>query len=196
MKYAFCLKFMTVFAAVIFSCIPIFAQQEVPDPYELNFEDNLNTPAIQAKSQPTVKERGDRLRNVLSKAGFNATLVRNGEVILVTIPCADLFVANEATMTSKGIKLLNSFNLPEDCREKYKVLIAVHSDDTGEPEYSDDLTAARSNLIDDIISPKLETIGIISIPYGLGQDEPLKPNDSFSNRAANRRTEIYIVPLL
>ena len=32
------------------------------------------------------------------------------------------------------------------------------------------------------------------VPYALGPDEPLKPNNSIDNRRQNRRLEVYLVP--
>lgn len=173
-----------------------YAAQPAEDPFELNFEDNLTTPALPSKSAQAIKDNVEKLRTTFSRYGFNTKLVRNGEVILITIPCSELFAANESTVSPTGQKILNKFVIPAEYRGKYKVLIAVHSDDTGEQMYVDDLTAARSNAIDDMLAAGFNNLEIISVPYGIGRDEPIKPNDSVANRAANRRVEIYIVPLL
>ena len=185
--------------AVVLNCtvsLSGFSQQPDDDPFELNIDDNLTSPVLPSKQIASIKEAVEKLRAAISRDGFDTKLVRNGEVILVTIPCSQLFAPNETAITPTGEKTLQKFSLPDDCRGKYKVLITVHSDDTGEQMYVEDLTAARSNTIDDHLTPALTPIEIISVPYGLGRDEPVKPNDSVANRAANRRVEIYIVPLI
>lgn len=166
----------------------------VYDPFELNLEQNINTPAVPQKSQSQVKENIDRLKSYLERLGFRPTRTRRGEALLLTIPCEQLFRANESTITTRGLELLKKFSLPEESVGKYKILIAVHSDDTGEPEYSDNLTAERANAIDDLFSAENKFEGITVVPYGIGRDEPLVRNDSVKNRAQNRRVEIYIVP--
>lgn len=191
------LRKFAVISLLVFSGIAYsYAQEEETDIFELNFEDNLTTPVLPAKSVESIKDNVERLKSALNRSGFDVKLVRNGEVILLTIPCAELFSANETIISPTGRSIFNKLALPTECRGKYKVLIAVHSDDTGEQMYVDDLTAARSNAIDDLLAPILNALEIISVPYGLGRDEPVKPNDSVFNRAANRRAEIYIVPLL
>ncbi len=78
--------------------------------------------------------------------------------------------------------------------DNYKVVVAVHSDNTGDEMYADRLTSDRANAIDEYYfhaSGDKET-GII--PYGLGSDEPVAPNSGRANREKNRRVEIYFVP--
>lgn len=170
------------------------AEPAAYDPFELNLEQNINTPTVPTKSQAVVKEHIDRLRAFLDRQGFKATKERRGEVLLVTIPCSKLFNANESSLSAQGQALLKKFALPEEASGLYKILVAVHSDDTGEIEYTDNLTADRANAIDDFFSAENKFAGVSVVPYGIGRDEPLVRNDSVKNRAKNRRVEIYIVP--
>ena len=164
------------------------------DPFDLNLEQNINTPTVPSKNQTVVKEHIDRLRVFLDRQGFKATKERRGEVLMITIPCEKLFRSNSTALTPQGQQLLKKFSLPEETDGLYKILIAVHSDDTGENGYTDNLTAERANAIDDFFSTENKFTGISVVPYGIGRDEPLVRNDSVKNRAKNRRVEIYIVP--
>ncbi len=165
-----------------------------PDPFELNLEDNINTPAVPPKNHASVKEHTNRLKSALDHSGFKAAYLRDGEALMITLPCDQLFRANSTTLSDEGLKLLQKLRLPGEAEGKYKILIAVHSDNTGANDYSDEITAARANAIDDVLSPLFSSSDIVTVPYGLGQDEPLVSNDSLKNRAKNRRVEIYIVP--
>lgn len=177
------------------ACISLSAAEPAGyDPFDLNLEQNINTPAVPSKSQPMVKENIDRIKSHLERQGFRPTRTRRGEVLLLTIPCEQLFRANESEISPRGVELLKRFSLPDESMDKYKILIAVHSDDTGETEYSDNLTADRANAIDDLFSAENKFTGISVVPYGIGRDEPIVRNDSVKNRAQNRRVEIYIVP--
>ena len=184
-----------IFTAVLVSGLTVKAADPATyDPFELNLEQNINTPAVPTKNQTVVKDHIDRLRSFLDRQGFKATKERRGEVLLVTIPCEKLFKANESSLSTQGQILLRKFTLPEETAGLYKILVAVHSDDTGEIDYTDNLTADRANAIDDFFTAENKFTGVSVVPYGIGRDEPLVRNDSVKNRAKNRRVEIYIVP--
>lgn len=165
-----------------------------PDPFELDFEQNINTPAVPQKKHTSVKNAIENIRSTLDRSGFQTKKLRQGEALVVTIPCDRLFKANETTLTERGKALLGRFKLNDDAEGKFKVIIAVHTDNTGEANYADSITAARANAVDDFLNGSMSEISIPTIPYGLGRDEQLVSNDSVRNRATNRRVEIYIVP--
>ncbi|MBP3589614.1 MAG: OmpA family protein, partial [Muribaculaceae bacterium] len=77
----------------------------------------------------------------------------------------------------------------------YKVLVAVHADDTGDDAYSDALTEARANAVDDLLWQLAGRDDTNVVIYGLGKDEPLNDNTTRTDRRANRRIEFYIVPV-
>ena len=170
------------------------AEPTDPDPLELDFENNINTPEIPQKKRSSVKARIDELQADLERAGFKTSKVRQGEVLMVTIACERLFRANDVTLTDQGKALLRKFRLSDGAASKYKIIIAVHTDNTGEDAYADSITASRANSIDDFLNGRMAAIDITTVPYGLGRDEQLVSNDSLKNRAKNRRVEIYIVP--
>lgn len=170
------------------------ATPETYDPFELDLEKNINTPAVPQKQQQTVKEHISRLKSALEQSGFRPSRVRQGEALMITIPCDRMFRANMTTLSPQGMQLLRKLVLPSDAAGKYKILIAVHTDNTGEVAYADSITAARANAIDDYLSASGKLTDITIVPYGLGRDEPLVGNDSVKKRAQNRRVEIYIIP--
>ena len=71
----------------------------------------------------------------------------------------------------------------------------MHSDDTGDDAYSDALTEARANAVDDLLWQLADRRDTNVVIYGLGKDEPVNANDTRNRRRANRRVEFYIVPL-
>ena len=79
----------------------------------------------------------------------------------------------------------------------YKIVISVHSDDTGSDEYRYNITEARANLICDYFESKVPQAAASQtiIPYGLGHEAKLAEDDSIRNRSRNRRVEINIVPV-
>ena len=179
-------------AAGMLLSYPAFAVDD-EDPYSMNIERNLATPQVNAKNSEAVASAMSLLTRTLKQAGFKAEGVRNGEVTMVTIQCVQLFAPNSTDLKDGGKKLLLKL-LPYIKRsDNYKVVMAVHSDDTGDDIYAEKLTSDRVNAIDEYFANALGGESPI-IPYGLGNDEPVAPNVGVANREKNRRLEIYFVP--
>lgn len=163
------------------------------DPYSVNIEQNLATPAINAKHSAVVANAMGLLTRTLRQAGFETQGVRKGEVTMVTIPCRDLFSPNSIEIKAKGKQLLSKLVPYIKRSDKYKVVMAVHADDTGDAIYAERITSDRANAIDEYFASALGGESPV-IPYGLGNDEPVAPNTGVANREKNRRVEIYFVP--
>lgn len=163
------------------------------DPYSVNIEQNLATPAVNAKHSVAVANAMGLLTRTLRQAGFETQGVRKGEVTMVTIPCRDLFGPNSIEIKAKGKQLLSKLVPYIKRSDKYKVVMAVHADDTGDAIYAERITSDRANAIDEYFASALGGESPV-IPYGLGNDEPVAPNTGVANREKNRRVEIYFVP--
>lgn len=185
---------INIFAIMALSVLA--AQPQEQNYYDLNLDQNIESPVIPAKRQNAVKENVDKLKSNLERDGFKCAKLRRGEVILISIPCKNVFLANESNISPRGNKLLDKLKTLSDYQSKYKLLIAVHTDDTGEEGYADMITSERANAIYDYLLDTLNLKDMIIVPYGLGRDEPLVKNDSAKNRNQNRRIEIYLVPLI
>ena len=169
-------------------------QQQNIDPSELSYGENLACPTVPSKALSPIKNHLNAVQAWFAKHGYDAKLTRNGEVVLITIPCSSLFAPNSTEIKEAGLKLLQPFVTYLQHPTMYKVVVAVHSDNTGEQGYTDELTSDRANAIDEYLETQGQRQHINLIPYGLGQDEPLKDNSSIANRNDNRRVEIYIIP--
>lgn len=165
-----------------------------PDVLELSIDDNIATPAVPSKARTYIRTAMDQLRRMLLRSGMTVESLRDGEVLEVTVSCSSLFAPGATSLKPSAAEVLKP--LAPIVREpsKYKLLVAVHSDDTGDEQYSDSITAARANAIDDHLWRQAGERDTNVIPYGIGRDEPRVPNVSRANREANRRVEIYIVP--
>lgn len=162
---------------------------------DLSLEDNINTPAIANKRRAAVKEKAQKLSTSLRGKGLRTTTLRDGEVVLATLPCDALFAANATEPKYEAISRLRALADVVGQPEEYKVLVAVHSDDTGDEAYSDALTEARANAVDDLLWQLADRHDTNVVIYGLGKDEPITDNDTRAARHSNRRVEFYIVPL-
>ena len=183
------LRIIPLFLSLLVAA-PLFAA----DPFEMSLEENINNPDVPSKKHNSVKESVDRLRSTLEKAGLSAARLRQGEALMINLPCSSLFRSNETVLSPEGRKKLDGLKALDDLQDKYKLLIAVHTDNTGDEEYAESITADRANAIDDYLTETLTLDAMYIIPYGLGHDEPLVSDESVNDRAKNRRVELYIVP--
>lgn len=164
------------------------------DAYDLNFDENIETPVVASKAQRGVRNHMQQVGASLAKQFANVELLRDGEVVLVTIPASALFAANDTIVTVSGRKLLSRLASAAKAPTMYKLIVAAHSDDTGDEAYRIGLTEARANAVDECIIAASGVEEENIVPYGLGSDDPVSANDSMAGRASNRRIEIYIVP--
>lgn len=168
--------------------------QQHADPADLSFGENLEQPKPAKKGIEDIRSHMQSLEASLIKKGLAASLERNGEVLVATIPCSDLFAPNATELKPAAEKKLSPFLAFMKYPTMYKVLIAAYADDTGDNIYSDSITSARANAIFDYMTEASGQPGNNVVPYGLGREDPIMPNNSMRGRAANRRIEIYVVP--
>lgn len=75
----------------------------------------------------------------------------------------------------------------------YRVMLVMHTDNTGNEAYREQLTVDRVNTVFDwFVNSGSDTRYLFS--YAIGDSMPLRANDSMDNRDKNRRLEIYLVP--
>ncbi|MCH5225401.1 MAG: OmpA family protein [Muribaculaceae bacterium] len=118
---------------------------------------------------------------------------RNKEVLLITIPAHLLFEPNDTELRGGAGEYLAPLKRYLKDPDMFRVLLVMHTDNTGSVEYRDRLTYDRVNSVFDWFEDSgADTRYLFS--YAMGDDMPLKPNDSLENRRQNRRLEVYLVP--
>lgn len=165
-----------------------------PDALEMSVDENHATPEVPKKAKTYVVTAMDQLRRHLVKNGMTIEPLRDGEVLEITIPCSVLFASGSLELKKAGAEFLRPLGMVAREPNRYKMLVTVHTDDTGDDAYADSISAARANAIDDYLWQLAGEKETNVIPYGIGKDEPRLPNTSRTNREANRRAEIFIVP--
>lgn len=168
--------------------------QTVDDVLDLTLAQNLEMPDVPRRAEQYVRAHMDQLRRNLIKNSLEAQLLRDGEVIRITVPCADLFGNGSVELKPSAAEILQKFSIVARDPYKYKMLVAVYTDDTGDDQYADSISAARANAIDDALWQIASEKDTNVIPYGQGKDDPVAPNNSMANRAKNRRVDFFIVP--
>ena len=195
---------------VISPLMSVFAQNTVeieenpyPDYQEDIFMDmelpqNVLTPNVPTNLKKRVSAYQKKKADVIAKK-YNVDMTRDDEVFIVCIPTDDIFLPNDTLLSNNAPQALNHvLNLMKGDPYMYKIVVAVHTDDTGSEKYLQELSEARINSIYEWLIDKMDS-NIISwdlvvIPYPMASSETLVDNDTMKNRQQNRRLEFYFIP--
>lgn len=180
--------------ALIVGSVCLRAADDGFDPLSASIEENINTPKVETKQKSKVVASQGHLERSMRSAGYKVSRVRSGEVVLVTIPLSELFSPNSVQLSDRASVRLQPLVPYVKRTDNYKIVIAVHSDNTGDDDYADALTSDRAAAVDEYFYHMCGSDYSGIIPYGIGADEPVAPNTGAANRAANRRLEIYFIP--
>ena len=123
----------------------------------------------------------------------NIEAFRKKEVILITIPSNVLFAPNSTDLSDGAAKYLNPIKRYMKDPDMFRVLLVMHTDNTGSAKYRDNITADRV----DAVTAWFEEQGVdtsFTFSYAFGDEVPLVPNTSIENRDKNRRLEVYLMP--
>ena len=167
-------------------------QSKIEDVMTLDFDKNINIPQIKDKYKAQIIAHQKKLGEQFIKQGYKVETTRKGEVLILTIPAHELFAPNNVSLLENAFIQLHPI-LPLAKNKMYKLLIAMHSDDTGSEQYVDMLTNNRIVAVYEWIKQNANNTTTI-VPYAMGNIEPIMPNNSRVNRQSNRRLEIYVVP--
>ncbi|MCM1518413.1 MAG: OmpA family protein [Pseudoflavonifractor sp.] len=163
------------------------------DIYDIDLDRNLHTPRVGNKQKEAVREYQYRVARQLANKKEQVELMRDKEVVVITIPSDNLFAPNDTVLSATAPNYLRPLVSYLRVPEFYKMILVMHSDDTGSEEYTDRLTEQRVSAVYDWLDDNGADVTMV-VPYGQGADEPLFPNNSRTNREKNRRLEVYLVP--
>lgn len=161
---------------------------------ELDFNGNLEYPVVPSYARADVVKHARSLADHLKEKGFDASTLRDGEVVLINLPCDELFAPNDTLLKPAAVARLEYLGPFLRQPSMYKVMVSVNSDDAGDDVYSDRLTDLRAFAIEDLFVKVSGMDNPNTISEGRGKNNFIVPNNSMANRARNRRVEIYIVP--
>ncbi len=133
-----------------------------------------------------------KLRARLQGTGVSVTRV--GDTVILNMPGNVTFATDSADISSSFYQVLDSVGLVINEFEKTYVDVIGHTDNTGKPEYNQQLSVRRA----DSVARYLESQQVLPqriVTRGAGQDEPVASNDTPEGRTLNRRVEIRLTPL-
>lgn len=187
--------FFLMSMTAVLMCLPFQAQarDDDDDIYEMSLDENLMTPEIKNDKQADkIQDYQYDMAVAFKKSNYDVEIMRDDEVIVVTIPASQLFEPNDTVLTAVGETLLKPFLRMIKNPGFYKMLLVMHSDNTGSSMYTLNLTRQRVNAVFDWFDENGSVDYVV--PYALGETDPVVDNNSVENRKHNRRLEIYLVP--
>ena len=186
-------------ALVLLSGQQTLSARDDYDIYDLSLDENLMLPEIKNDKQADrVQDFQYEMAVAFKKSNYDVEVMRDDEVIVITIPASQLFDANDTVLNQVGQERLKPFLRMLKNPGFYKMLLVMHSDNTGSEFYTLNLTRQRVNAIFDWFDENGSVDYVV--PYALGDTDPVVENNkvldnnSVENRKRNRRLEIYLVP--
>lgn len=184
------------------------AQQNAPesDPYpdyqedvfmDMELAQNIVTPEIPKDLRASISAYQKKVADKLMK-NYTVDMMRNDDVFVICIPTDDLFLPNDTLFSGYAARVIDPvLKLMKD-PYMYKILVAVHTDDTGSEQYRQKLSTSRIYTVYDWFMDAIDkgyiSEDLVIVPYAMGSSEPLVSNDTRKHRKENRRLEIYFVP--
>jgi outer membrane protein OmpA-like peptidoglycan-associated protein len=111
--------------------------------------------------------------------------------ILLNLRSELLFETDSAVLTEDAIQQLTRIG---DILAKYpedKIRVEGHTDSTGPVAYNEQLSARRAEAVARVLTSR----GVAPrqmLVLGMGEAQPVAPNDSMAGRSANRRVQLHI----
>lgn len=127
--------------------------------------------------------------------GSGVSVSREGENIVLNMPGNVTFETESAALNARFFDTLNAVGTVLEEYDKTLVEITGHTDSTGADAYNQDLSERRAASV----GAYLESQGVDAdrmVIIGYGETQPIATNATPEGRAANRRVEITLEPLV
>lgn len=166
---------------------------DADDIFDKTINQNILSPKIGSGQKNQIVEYQKRQAKELIEKGYSVSSTRDGLVLVVTIEADKLFVPNDTSMRASAQPMMKFFSHYLKDAGMWKMLLVMHTDNTGSPKYLKKISEARVDFIYYWLSEKSDHPELL-VPYALGGTCPTLPNNSMENREKNRRLEIYLIP--
>jgi len=112
----------------------------------------------------------------------------------VRLDSLSLFEAGSAVLKPDSTKVLINALVGIKAQPGWLIVIAGHTDASGEPQHNQLLSLARATAVKDWMQRMGDIPDSCFAIQGMAAGQPVAGNDSEAGRAANRRVDIQIVP--
>jgi len=128
-------------------------------------------------------------------AGTGIEVERQGDQIALTMPSDVTFPVNSASIQPSFYAPLNEVASTLVNYPSTAVDIVGHASSDGPADYNQDLSERRADAVEGyLLTRGMQDVRVLS--YGRGEDNPVADNATEAGRAANRRVEIILTPVV
>lgn len=195
------LPLVAAVGAASFCVQPAFAAEPntVDELANMTFIEMVNSVDLGKQSELIQKFQKREAQTKLMNGKYNpkgectVETYRNREVLLLTIPARLLFAPNSTDLKPGAAEYLQPIRRYLKDPDMYRVMLVMHTDNTGSEEYRDRLTLQRVDAVYDWFEDSGSDTRYL-FPFAMGDELSLEENTSMENRDHNRRLEIYLVP--
>jgi len=113
---------------------------------------------------------------------------------VIRIPDKVLFDFDSSKLRSEAYPVLEEIAESLNNSEGYEVKIEGHTDSKGSDSYNMNLSKERAEAVRKALVDRYGVSPDILTAEGLGESQPVAPNDTEENRQKNRRVEIKVQP--
>ncbi len=185
-------SFKTILLALVLS--PLASQAEsLLSQVQEDFISELHTPAVPNKQISNVATYMSRQLKSFPKLPGAKVELCDEYIIKYSVKVSHLFAPNEFNLLNQATEYLAPVLPFLRHYGKYKVILTMHTDDTGSEDYRDILCDNRLLSLNDFFDTKIGARTLVS-GFSMSDKMPLFPNNSYKYRDENRRLEVYIVP--
>lgn len=148
--------------------------------------------AIGGTAGAFIGRKMDRQAAEIQQSVPGATVVREGEGIIVKFDSGILFDVNKTDLKSAAQSNLQNLAKSLSANPETNIMIIGHTDNTGSDSYNMDLSVRRAEAVKSYVVSN-GVAGSRLTTQGKGEGEPIGDNNTEAGRAQNRRVEIVIV---
>ncbi|PJJ83492.1 OmpA family protein [Mucilaginibacter auburnensis] len=148
--------------------------------------------AVGGTAGALIGRRMDKQAAEIKQTVPGATVIRDGEGILVKFDSGILFDTDKAALKSAAQTNLTNLATSLKNNPETNILIIGHTDDTGSDSHNMDLSVRRAESVKTFLTAANVSSSRLTTT-GKGESEPIADNTTADGRAQNRRVEIVIV---
>lgn len=126
--------------------------------------------------------------------GTGVSVTRNGDYIILNMPSNVTFATDQSAVSTRFYPTLNSVALVLKKYERTLIDVNGHTDSTGDDRYNMQLSQERALSVAQYLNAQGIDRRRFSV-MGYGEERPIAANSTPDGRAANRRVELYLMPL-
>ena len=148
--------------------------------------------AVGGTAGALIGKRMDKQAAEIKQSVPGATVIRDGEGILVKFDSGILFDTDKSNLKSAAQTNLQNLATSLKNNPQTNILIVGHTDDTGSDSHNMDLSVRRAESVKSFLT--MNSVGSSRLTTsGKGESEPIADNTTVDGRTQNRRVEIVIV---